>query len=217
MCSLHTLTKDSFEKNRDAWLDMLDNEAPLQPDGYSILFIDEGGKHTVVRSLDWTTTRVMLDYTSWTRCFIHMRKKTGVSDVVLENTHFWNEGSLWYCHNGSYFGEEAMSLEVDSKIIGEKLLDHGPYGALQFCQGEERSNVFVIDTDSGEWFFSRSAHNTVYTDGAGQFSTAEVPDLVDTEVPHYSIFKFTIEIQKEEYTVFDRFATGSFVDWKEEL
>jgi len=209
MCSIHTMNRDSYETNKDAWLEMLDNEAPLQPDGYSILFLDTDLKHTIVRSLDWMTVRVMLDYAPWERCFIHMRKKTGTSDVVLENTHFWNEGPLWYCHNGSYFGKEAKSLPVDSQLVGAKLKAGGPYRALEFAQQQERSNVFVVDTDTGEWFFSRSAHNTAFTDGAGQFSTAAVPDLVESPVPHYSIYKFTIELLEEE-VVWNRYASGTW-------
>ena len=139
-----------------------------------------------------------------------MRRKTGSSDVNLQNTHFWNEGKFFYCHNGSFPIKEAKEFDVDSQIIGKKINESGPWGAVEFCQKASFANVFIVNIESGEVFFSRSKANTVFTDGFGQYSTTLVEDVCDVLVPLNTVHMHKIEL----YTPITQYQVGA--KWNQE-
>ena len=190
MCQLFSIGRASFDANCESWMAALRAGANINSHGSAALFIDEtNGNHSIVRAMDWDDIEDVLETKrDWTRVLIHQRYGTrGARDVF--NTHFWQVGDLFYCHNGVLRGEVSQDFEVDSHAIGHMLETGGIWAALQFLQEQDYANVFIVDLNEYCYYVSRSETNTLFTNSGGDYSTASVAGLVEQEVPRNSIVR----------------------------
>ncbi len=183
MCQIHTITRTSWEKNINEWLEHLRDGALINYHGSALVLIDEDtGEHSVLRSKNWDDVEaLLLANNHWTQAFIHQRYSTR-GGTGLENVHFWQSNDVLYCHNGVFQGKEQAQFNVDSNIIGQYLEEQGIWGALGYMQSQEYANVFMIDLIDGVYYISRSVTNTLYTDNDGSFSTFPLDSVCEMPV-----------------------------------
>lgn len=173
-------------------MEHLDKGTKTNDHGHAALFIDEeSGQHSLIRSVNWYDIKTMLSVKDdWTRVFIHQRASTRGGNG-LENTHFWQSGRYFYCHNGVFRGELQSDFLVDSMVIGHLLSENGLWPTLEYMQAQEYSNVFIIDMESMEWYMSRSRTNTLFTDSSGNYSTKKLGDYIP--VQQFTVVKYELE------------------------
>jgi hypothetical protein len=125
--------------------------------------------------------------------FIHQRAATR-GGTSLETTHFWQAGSYFYCHNGVFRGEKQKPFQVDSQVLGHILETEGLWSALEYMQGQDYSNVFLVDMEKEKWYMSRSNLNTLYTNVYDDYSTDKLTDICDVPVQKQSIVTYDFDI-----------------------
>jgi hypothetical protein len=193
MCQIHTITKQSYEDNTDAINLHLEGAAECNPHGHAALFINDLGEHTLIRTMNYDVIKnMMLLDNEWERVVIHQRYTTQ-GETNIMNTHMWQVGSMFYCHNGILKSPEKDGFAVDSQLIGH-YLESGYWNGLQFCQSEEYANVFIVDIETRKMTVSRSKTNTLFTDGKGQYSSTVLVGIIDIPVPTNSIRIIDLDI-----------------------
>lgn len=191
MCLIYSISKEEYESHTDQWRDHMDAGSRTNKDGFAALFIDEDtGGHSIIRSLNWEDINTMLAVKDdWTRVFVHQRAITR-GGRSLENTHFWQSGDVFYCHNGVLRGDYQSNFKVDSLAIGAVLEEDGIWGTLGFLQQQMYANVFMIDMKEMTWYMTRSVTNTLFMDETGSnYSTRKLTGICDIPVPTNSIMK----------------------------
>lgn len=193
MCQIHVVRRTSFMVGED-WANHLRSGASFNSDGFAVLLINfTAGEHSLIRSMKWDMieTAMLMD-DDWTLAIIHQRFTTQ-GEVRLHNTHLWEEGNRYYCHNGMLSSEKARSYNVDSQLIGEHLRNT-LWEALEFCQSENYANVIMVDFDTSQYVISRSKTGSLYTDGKGQYSSNKLTDVCDIPVNTNAIIFHDMDI-----------------------
>lgn len=170
MCTLLTVSRDKYN---EAIQNRIVADAKSNQDGFGLLLINEQGAEHVLRTLDVDLVLGVLNAVKWTRMFLHSRFATQGAPV-LANTHGWDEGSVFYMHNGCIYTSEAKKYAVDSQVIGQWVRDGGVDLALERLLDERFANVFLIDTQKSMYIVHRSESGSLYTDGEGNYSTHDV-------------------------------------------
>ena len=131
---------------------------------------------------------------SWEQIIIHQRYTTqGAAN--LANTHMWQVGDYFYCHNGVLRDKDCDKFAVDSQNIGAYLETDNVWDAIAYCQSEQYANTFIVNLEAKKIWVTRSLDNTLFTDGRGQFSTKELKGLIDKPVPQSSVEIISLEIE----------------------
>ena len=193
MCQIHVVKRTSFMVG-EQWVNHLRSGASFNSDGFAALLIDfKTGEHSLIRSMKWDVIEAaMLMDDDWTLAIIHQRFTTQ-GEVRLHNTHLWEEGNRYYCHNGVLSSKEANKYNVDSQLIGEHLRNT-LWEALEFCQSEKYANVIVVDFDTSKYTISRSRTGSLYTDGSGQYSSNKLTGICDKAVSTNAIIFHDMDI-----------------------
>lgn len=177
MCTLTTISIDQYTTNV---INQIISDARSNYDGYGLVLMGDSGEVlTILRTLDIDPILTALDIFDWSRMFLHSRFATQGETNIL-NTHGWSAGRYLYMHNGSLSDPLAYDLPVDSLLIG-KWLELGLDVALDQLSKQSFANVFIIDTETGDYHVSRSVGGQLHTDGAGSYSTNPV-DTITTPV-----------------------------------
>jgi len=168
MCTIITITRDLYTSEA---IETIISDSLSNFDGWSLLLTNTDGELiTSIRTLNIDTLWGLLDLEPWGRMFLHARYATGGSEVNLANTHGWESNGVFYMHNGCIQSKQAARLPVDSLQIGKWLSMDLTY-ALDRLYDESFANVFFIDPADGTYWVHRSSHNTLFTDGCGNYST----------------------------------------------
>ncbi len=182
MCSILAAGQDTLSKA--LLLEYVRGELLGNPDG-SCLMLDGPEGMTSLRTMDHRLILQLLKRRDWDRCWLHMRAATQ-GTLTLRNTHGWiSTQGIAVMHNGILRGARAVEFEVDSQLILDWLEQGGEELALQELMGEPYANVFLIDSDSGDYAVSRSLVGTLFTDGNGNFSSRNVGHLREAVSPYY--------------------------------
>ena len=187
MCQIFIVNRDSYIENQDVYDAHLDKGDSLNNHGSSALFIADNGEHCLVRGLDFTTISTLMTINdNWSKVIIHQRYTTGGA-ANLSNTHLWQVGDFFYCHNGVLKDERTLNYPVDSQLIGSFLQSGDVWDALAYCQSEPYANVFIANIEQREIWVTRSKDNTLYTDGNGQYSTRKLEGHIDIPVAEHTL------------------------------
>lgn len=194
MCQIHIINKTNFLNNPTAYEDHLNSGARINDHGSAALFIDDEGNHSIIRAMKFETIMDMLHMNDrWETVVIHQRYTTqGAAN--LSNTHLWQVGNYFYCHNGVLRDEDTNKYEVDSQLIGH-YLETNPWEAIAYCQSEDYANTFIVGLDEKKIWVTRSKTNTLYTDGNGQYSTRLLKGEIDTKMPENSVEIINLDIE----------------------
>jgi len=196
MCQIHIIDRKSYDKDNDKIIKHLDQGDISNDHGCSLLLVNGYGEHTLVRSLDWDLVRNIMGNSDWDLAFIHQRYTTQ-GEANLMNTHFWQVGDFFYCHNGVLNHQDTYNYEVDSQVIGQHLEQGKVWDAISYCQRESYANVFIINLKTKSFWVTRSQVNSLYTDGNNQYSTEQVTGIIDIPVPQHSVRQHVLDF--EEY------------------
>lgn len=171
MCSIITI--DNKALNPERLERYLIQETMRNDDGMSIILQDPDGKLTSLKTFDLDTVLTLLDYSSWTRMWLHMRAATQ-GEVNLRNVHGWmtTDGTA-VMHNGILSDKDAWDFNVDSELIVDWVEKFGVNFALDMLQTESYANVFLIE-QYGDYHVSRTKSGSLFTDGNGNFATNQV-------------------------------------------
>ena len=194
MCKIYVVTQDNYLKDDKKWSDHIENGVTGNWHGSSAVLLDREGNHSIVRVSEYEDLKLMLDNSeNWDRALIHHRWGTGNNLGVID-THFWQAGRFLYCHNGVFRGSaKSDKLRVDSQAIGVFLEAGELWEAIRFCQEQEYANVLIVDIEGKRYYMTRSRTNSLYTDGAGQYSTDKLDGLCDIPVSQSSIVTHPFE------------------------
>lgn len=210
MCTI--ITAEKSIKAKDI-CDRIRQDSLYNCDGISLLMITDEKKPVIVRSMDYETVLTLIEYTPWERVFVHLRAST-CSPALLQNTHGWNTKGIFVFHNGVIHSQSAEKFDVDSQAINMWLENFGLDETIDLLHREDFANVFLVDTDKGEYFVHRSSVGTLFTDGKGNYSTNAFCDI-KTPVDAFSDHEHRFLVKNssaEEKRVYD----WAF-DWDENL
>jgi hypothetical protein len=167
--------------------------------GSAAIFIDAFGDHSIIRAMDFDIILDMMTINDkWEKVIIHQRYTTQ-GDPTLNNTHLWQVGNFWYCHNGVLSDKRADKVEVDSMVIGECLERGDVWEAISYCQSEDYANVFIVNLVEREFIVTRSKTNTLFTDGKGQYSTTKLDGIIDEPVAENSVRIHELDITEPDW------------------
>lgn len=200
MCTLLTLSRERWDESPTLWAQRVMDDVRTNSDGVSVLLARDDGMYSNLRTMDVDVAIAVLAVTDWERCWVHTRFGTGGA-AVLEHTHGFCAGGVWYMHNGCLRQAPAPSLPVDSMAIGKWLQDGTVYDKLA---NEHFANVFLVAPHSGRWTVVRQRSGSLYTDGLGNYATVATGD-VSQPVPTES--KFSYECPK--HTLRSRYGWSS--------
>lgn len=175
MCTIMTITNELYDQQA---VETIINDCIFGNDqGWCLILVDQDGNlKTKLNTMELEPIWALLDYEEWHRMFLHARYATGGSSVTLANTHGWESNGIHYMHNGTISSRQAEKLPVDSMQIG-KWLEIDLCYALDRLNDEYFANVFLIDEEDGQYWVHRSQHNTLFTDGKGNYSTNEFGEV----------------------------------------
>ena len=158
------------------------------PHGLSILLTQGGVAVAQFRAFSPAIALGIMAAMNWDRVYVHQRWSTGGS-VVLENTHGWNsQHGVFVMHNGIIRSPDSFDHEVDSQAIVQWLNEGDVAYALEKLRSETFANVFMIDTRDSTYYVHRSTGGSLFTDGAGNFSTQPVCDVSRDVAAGWSAF-----------------------------
>lgn len=178
MCTLLTVAKATFQANPRAIVERIQRDWIDNPDGYSLLILDELGQWTQLRGFAIDLAIDALYALDWQRIWLHQRWATQ-GEVNLDNCHGWSYRGYITMHNGALTAADAQRLPVDSMALGRWLLA----GTLaRRLESEAFANVFVIDTNAGGYAVHRSLAGSLHTNGRGDYSTEPIPGVIDLPV-----------------------------------
>lgn len=186
MCTILTFDKRAYDTNPAMFLGRLLVDSYINSDGFSalVLGVDETQQH-FIRSMNYESferqLEVILDSVDWTRAWVHCRAAT-TGFVGINGCHGFAAERFSVFHNGVITAPGANFFAVDSELIAENLAYDGLDFTLTWLKTESFANVFIVDTETGEYAVSRSITGKLYTDGKGNYSTNPIKGLVEMPV-----------------------------------
>lgn len=186
MCTILTFDKLSYDTNPDVFLGRLLVDSYINSDGFSalVLGVDETQQH-LIRSMNYESfekqLEAILDSVDWTRAWVHCRAAT-TGFVGINGCHGFAAERFSVFHNGVLTSPGASFFAVDSELIAESLAYDGLDFTLTWLKTEAFANVFIVDTETGEYAVSRSITGNLFTDGKGNYSTNPIKGLIDNPV-----------------------------------
>jgi len=194
MCQIHIINKINFLNNPSEYEDHLNDGARINDHGSAALFIDDKGNHSLIRAMKFDTIIDMMYMNDlWETVVIHQRYSTH-GEANLSNTHLWQVGNYFYCHNGVLRDPDANKFDVDSQLIGFHL-ETNPYEAIAYCQSEDYANTIIVGLEEKKIWVTRSKTNTLYTDGNGQFSTRKLKGEIEDPMPERDVKILDLDIK----------------------
>ncbi len=207
MCQIHIINKATYDAEPRLISSHLESGSIMNNHGCSALFINADGEHTLMRGMDFDAiSGFMAVYDEWETVVIHQRYTTQ-GKANINNTHLWQVGDFFYCHNGVMRARESNQYPVDSQLIGNFLEDGNVWDAIAYCQSEDYANVFIINLEMKSIWISRSISHTLYTDGRGQYSTDKLPGIIEIPVPQGSVQSIDLDI-----TTYCKYQDTSYYD-----
>lgn len=206
MCQVHIINKCSFFSDTASYEEHLNSGAISNDHGSAALFIDEDGNHSLIRAMKFQTIIDMMYMNDmWETVVIHQRYSTH-GEATLANTHLWQAGNYFYCHNGVLRDPDTEAYEVDSQLIGH-YLKINPWEAIAYCQSEEYANTIIVGLDEKKIWVTRSVTNTLFTDGNGQYSTRMLKGEIENPMPTNTVSMIDLNIE-----AFDKWGFGQDYD-----
>jgi len=172
MCTILTVNS-KFDKQ--LVVDRITTDGYNNPDGFSLM-VQKGRDFSMTRSTSLDLITDLVWYSNWDRIWLHSRFATQGS-VSLENTHGWNHDSTYVMHNGCLSDADTAKFPVDSQLIVDWVRLGGVPLALAKLKFETFANVFLIDSDTGEYTVHRTGGGSLYMDGIGNYSTQPFGDI----------------------------------------
>ena len=208
MCQIFIIHRDKFVNEQAKYENHLSAGSRANDHGCSALFIDDMGNHSLIRAMQFDVILDMMTINdSWEQIVIHQRYTTqGAAN--LANTHLWQVGNYFYCHNGVLQSEDCVNFDVDSQNIGSYLETGTVWDAIAYCQSEDYANTFIVNLDDKKLYITRSEDNTLFTDGNGKYSTKELKGEIDKLVPKNEVVIHNLDI--EDY---DKWGYSSNLDY----
>ncbi len=199
MCQIHAINRTSWDLNTNEITRHLQSASYINDHGSAAIFIDAMGEHSIIRSMDFDVILDMMTINDkWETVIIHQRYTTQ-GDPNLNNTHMWQVGNFWYCHNGVLSSKRSAELEVDSMVIGECLERGDVWEAISYCQSEDYANVFIVNLIDKQFIVTRSKTNTLYTDGNGQYSTTKLAGIIEEPVSENSVRIHELDVNEPDW------------------
>lgn len=190
MCTI--LTADNTIDRKEL-VDRIYNDSFSNPDGFALLMIQANGKPLFVQSLDIEPIVSLVEYSEFSRVFIHTRYATQ-GKSALQNCHGWNANGTYVFHNGSIYSRIAEKFTVDSEAIRYWLENYGIDETIDRLIDESFANVFLVDIENGQYIVHRSRTGSLFTDGNGNYSTHSFASLT-IPVPQDSLEQFDIDVE----------------------
>ena len=174
MCTIMTFDYDTFKANSAAIELQIRDDALFNNDGWSLLI--NGDEPTLLKTLSLELVLKMLNATTFNRFWLHSRYATTRAHGLV-HTHGFSGGDWLVFHNGVLTSDESRAFPVDSQLIAARVQELGALPGLQSLSHERYLNAFVVNTNTGQWYVSRHVTNDLFTDGACNYSTNQIPTV----------------------------------------
>lgn len=188
MCTLLSFNMDTYCRNYSEITEQLIQDGRWNNDGASML-TDSG---ILIRSIEQgdgvDSILDALDTMRWDRVWIHLRSAT-TGYLGLDGCHGFDGGrGVFVFHNGILSSKLAKDYQVDSELIAKATEKLGVDRAASWLlRNEGYANVFLVDTQEGEYHVVRSKTGTLFTDGCGNYSSNAIKGIIDVPVAQKSI------------------------------
>lgn len=182
MCTIYTFSKQFYTENHDAVVKQIKSDAVFNGHGYSMLAIGRDSDTTeLIRTMNVASLLRSLDTLlgpsgEAERAWIHLRYAT-TGFHGLNGAHGFAAGDYNVFHNGILRRKESDSFHVDSELIAHEIDTLGLEGAIEAIGANEKYvNAFLVNNQTGSYTVIRMTTGSLYTDGAGNYSSTPIND-----------------------------------------
>ena len=196
MCTIMTLSQYSYQDARTDVIQRIQTDSYSNDDGWNLILTAGTEIVTNLKTLHLEPIFQALEYMPWDRMFLHARYATqGESNIF--NCHGFESNGFLYMHNGTIRDKAAGLYPVDSLLIGDWLQVDIDY-TINKLFDEKFQNTFLLDANTAQYYVTRSEHNTLYTNGIGDYSTNEIGDI-NRPVDNYSYSLYSFDDDLDAY------------------
>lgn len=193
MCTMFTFSRAFYKANKNAIVDQVINDSFINSEGFSLLTVGEDEENTtLIRSMNIDFILDTLDSLMWgdtaDRAWLHLRMAT-TAFVGVNGCHGFAGNNYSVFHNGILSRPESERFNVDSELIANDLEVLGIDRALTNLAYDTYANVFIVNNKTGTYHVVRRSTGSLYTDGAGNYSSNPVaaialPVEINTQTHH---------------------------------